>query len=244
MNYIKEINAFYMEIETNPLSASAVALWHALMQVNNRARWIEEFTVAAQVLFLKSGLPESTFKRARLELRDKGFIVYTSRGSQAPAYQMISLVKDLVVVEEVEEIVDEAPVVVEKNLETAALLRDFVYWEDGVQENILSYHTFEFYETHFGEPSQHVVDELFMWVEKIGNTLVYQALVRAVESGSVSWNYTLGILKNWRKDNLLTLEDVMEAEDRFRKKRRFGNDGRPGPENILPDWFRGRSHVG
>lgn len=86
VNYVKEINGLYVEMETNPLSGSAIALWYAMMQVNNRVRWIEQFTVAAQVLCLKSGLPETTFKRARLELRDKGFIGYTPRGSQAPAY--------------------------------------------------------------------------------------------------------------------------------------------------------------
>ncbi|GGK02423.1 hypothetical protein GCM10007063_25920 [Lentibacillus kapialis] len=92
MNYIKEINAFYDHIERNPLSASAVTLWHALMHINNKAMWIESFTVAAPVLRLKAGLTESSFKRARTELKDKGYITYESRGNgQAPAYRMAGL---------------------------------------------------------------------------------------------------------------------------------------------------------
>lgn len=47
MNYIKEINAFYDCLERHLLSASAVTLWHALMHINNKAMWIESFTVAA-----------------------------------------------------------------------------------------------------------------------------------------------------------------------------------------------------
>src|SRR5690625_7205312 len=95
MNYIKEINAFYMKIETYPLTASANVLWYTLLHINNRAGWIKEFTVAAVVICVKSGLPESTFKRARNELRDKGYITYRSRGTQAPVYRMISLVGEV-----------------------------------------------------------------------------------------------------------------------------------------------------
>src|SRR5699024_8280529 len=90
---IKEINSFYVKIETNPLSASATVLWYTLMHINNRTRWSKEFSVAAAVLCLKSGLPNSTFKRARTELRDKGYITFTSRGRQAPLYQIISLIE-------------------------------------------------------------------------------------------------------------------------------------------------------
>ena len=92
MNYIKEINAFYDTIERNPLSASAVTLWHALMHINNKAYWCLSFTVAASVLKFKTGLTDSSFKRARKELSQKGFITYQSRpGNQAPIYHMISL---------------------------------------------------------------------------------------------------------------------------------------------------------
>src|SRR5699024_11575153 len=76
---------------TNPLSGSAVCLWHTLMHVNNRAHWVDEFTVAASVLCSKSGLTSSTFKRARTELKEKGYIQVTSRGTKAPAYRIMSL---------------------------------------------------------------------------------------------------------------------------------------------------------
>src|SRR5699024_9479726 len=63
-----------------------------LMHINNKAMWIESFTVAAPVLRLKSGLTDGSFKRARTELKEKGYIDYESRGSgQAPAYRMVGL---------------------------------------------------------------------------------------------------------------------------------------------------------
>lgn len=91
MNYIVEINAFYQHQETNPLSISARSLWHTLMQINNRAGWIKVFTVAVSTLCDKANLSESAFKRARIELVEKGYIYYKSRGgSLAAQYQMIT----------------------------------------------------------------------------------------------------------------------------------------------------------
>src|SRR5690625_2807695 len=135
MNYLKEINAFYVRIETNPLTGSATALWHALIHLNNRTGWMKEFTVAASVICFKSGLPLSTFKRARNELRDKGYIMYTSRGTKAPAYQMISLVGEAKAVQEVE--------VVEDTQDPR---------EAQKKDDTLSVDTYKFYTEHFGEP--------------------------------------------------------------------------------------------
>lgn len=93
MNYLKEINAFYDRLEQSPLSASAIALWHALMHVNNKTRWKNVFTAVGAVLRFKAGLTESSFKRARTELKENGYINYQSQTGGRPAiYQMISLV--------------------------------------------------------------------------------------------------------------------------------------------------------
>ncbi|WP_197260586.1 DnaD domain protein [Brevibacillus laterosporus] len=92
MNYLKEINAFYDRLETSPLSSSAIALWHALMTINNKAGWINEFAVAASVLCVKSGLKDSMFKKARNELQTKGYVSFKSRnGNQSALYRINSL---------------------------------------------------------------------------------------------------------------------------------------------------------
>lgn len=93
MNYIKELNAFYDWLETNSLSTSAIALWHALMHINNKAGWAEEFGVAASVLCVKTGLADRTIRNARNELKQKGRIDWSSRkGNQSAMYKIISLV--------------------------------------------------------------------------------------------------------------------------------------------------------
>ncbi|MBM7572682.1 hypothetical protein [Aquibacillus albus] len=63
-----------------------------MIHINNKAGWKKQFTVAASVLRVKTGLKESSLKRAREELQQKGYISVQSRGgNQAPIYQLTSL---------------------------------------------------------------------------------------------------------------------------------------------------------
>ena len=96
MNYIREINAFYDWLETNELSVSAISLWYALMHINNKTGWKNEFTVALSVLSIKSGLSPRAVTNARKELTEKGRIKWESRnGNQAAQYTVNSLVGEL-----------------------------------------------------------------------------------------------------------------------------------------------------
>lgn len=95
MNYIREINAFYDWIETNTISDSAINLWHALMHMNNKASWVDQFTVSLSTLGTKTGLSKSSIIRARAILIEKGRITCIQRAGQLSAiYIMNSLHKD------------------------------------------------------------------------------------------------------------------------------------------------------
>lgn len=96
MNYIKEINAFYDRQEQSPLSGAAVALWYALMHINNKTRWKNTFTSPSSVLRNKAGLDLSSFKRARTQLEKQGYIEVVSQGKGlAPIYKMCSLLVEM-----------------------------------------------------------------------------------------------------------------------------------------------------
>ena len=45
MNYISELNAFDNWIDTHPMSANAIGLWRALMQIANKAQWRESLAI-------------------------------------------------------------------------------------------------------------------------------------------------------------------------------------------------------
>ncbi|MDF2578376.1 MAG: hypothetical protein K0S74_1860 [Chlamydiales bacterium] len=89
MNYIKEINFFYDWLETNTISDSAIALWHALMHINNKAGWIPEFSVAISTLEAKTGLKKDAILRARNRLQQMERIGFRSRAGQQSAIYTI-----------------------------------------------------------------------------------------------------------------------------------------------------------
>lgn len=94
LNYIREINAFYDWLETNALSDSAINLWHALMHINNKTGWLEEFSVALSTLQLKTGLKKDAVILARKRLQEAGRITSKSRsGQQSAMYSIVPFTK-------------------------------------------------------------------------------------------------------------------------------------------------------
>lgn len=91
MNYIAQIRAFYDLLPINPLSTGQIALWHALMHINNRCAWIEWFTAANPTLESLSGLTRQAIIKARNVLKQKGYIDFKSRERQASFYKVIDL---------------------------------------------------------------------------------------------------------------------------------------------------------
>lgn len=89
MNYIKEINSFYDWLETNRVSKSAIALWQALMHINNKANWTQSFEVAISTLEFKTGFRKSELCEARNILAQKGRIKWKSRGGNLSAVYII-----------------------------------------------------------------------------------------------------------------------------------------------------------
>jgi hypothetical protein len=91
MNYLLELNKFDDWHEINPeLSKSAIALWHALMSINNRADWAVWFTVAMSTLEFRTGFRRSELFKARNELMQLGRIEWQTRNGRSSAnYRII-----------------------------------------------------------------------------------------------------------------------------------------------------------
>ena len=89
MNYITELNAFYAQLLTRPLSSEAQALWSVLMHLFNRAGWPLRLTIAASTLLGFLGYSYTTLSRARGELVAAGLLLHTPRpGRLAPYYEL------------------------------------------------------------------------------------------------------------------------------------------------------------
>lgn len=96
MNYIQELNAFYDWTDTNPMPASALGLWHTLMQINNKCMWNAEFTVSIATLVAKTGYQRRSIFLAREELVAKKRLIWKSNGSkQSATYQLIPFMPEI-----------------------------------------------------------------------------------------------------------------------------------------------------
>lgn len=78
---------------TNPLSSGQIALWSALMHINNKCSWIEWFSASSSRLQEITGLSESGISKARNVLKQRGFIDYKKSSNRriAPKYKIIEL---------------------------------------------------------------------------------------------------------------------------------------------------------
>lgn len=88
MNYITEIKAFYDLILSKPLSTGQIALWHALMHINNKCAWTKWFTVPNQTLELLTGLSRNSILNARNVLKQVGLIDFKTNGVKATSYML------------------------------------------------------------------------------------------------------------------------------------------------------------
>ena len=86
MNYITAINSFWYSATMNPLSTGQIALWFALMHINNGCNWTEWFQAPNQVLSVLTGMSRSGILKARNELKQRGLIDFRERGTKTTLY--------------------------------------------------------------------------------------------------------------------------------------------------------------
>ena len=97
MNYIKQLNEFYSTLDYKPLTSNAIAVYTILLQIANKAGWIDKFKVANTVLMSKCDLDMQKLIRARNVLINQGYIEYSKGKNQteAPTYSITKLYNDI-----------------------------------------------------------------------------------------------------------------------------------------------------
>ena len=89
MNYIAELNAFHDYLLLNQLSTSEIALWHALVHINNKTMWKTEFAASNLMLQQLTGLSISGITSARNKLKQRGILEYApGKARQAGKYHL------------------------------------------------------------------------------------------------------------------------------------------------------------
>lgn len=248
MNYMTEITMFYDWLLYNPLPTGAIALWNALMSINNKAGWADEFTVANIVLQGITGLSRQGLDGARNTLIQKGLILYKKGTSnQAGKYKIISFdskktgtVADTVV----GTAVDTKPT--KKSLEckktgtkpdteqsqdhtqdshgTSTLNKLNETKQDIINKSINTdseslanpdlKRVFDMWQSNIGIPSAIETKKIFEWVDDLSADVVCYAIenVATLDYSKRNYRYINGILNNWAKDSLKTVEDIKAYE--------------------------------
>lgn len=88
MEYITEVKAFYRLIEDKDLPTGAIALWHALIFLNNKCYWKESFDVSNQTLQLYTGLSRQAIQKNRNILKQIALIDFRTNGTKSTTYKL------------------------------------------------------------------------------------------------------------------------------------------------------------
>lgn len=96
---------------------------------------------------------------------------------------------------------------------------------------------YQIYEQNFGMINPLTMQNLDMWQVDIGSDLVVEAMKRAA-TDQKGYRYAEGIMRNWVKKGIKTLDDVKAEDVAFdnRKQQRFSNNR--NKEEPLPEWAK------
>ena len=100
-------------------------------------------------------------------------------------------------------------------------------------------HPIAFYQRIFNRPATAIQTPIIMdYADELGRPLVNHALMLAGEAGA-NFNYAKGIMDNWSKDGIKTVEQAKQASADFKNKKKSGNRvGRTPIKETLPDWAK------
>lgn len=254
MNYIKEIKAFHDLVQIKQLSTGQIALWYALMYVNNKCAWIEWFTVPNITLELNSGLSRKGIYNARNTLKQYGIIDFKTNGTKATSYKLISLLnntqdstqvytqeestlqdstqgttqdttqdstqgttQDSATLNKLNETkLNETNTTTSNNYENPDLLSENEIKDDKEKDNFTI--VARLYQQCIGVPNGLTKDWLQGNLEVYGLEWFKNALLIAEKNGKRTKSYVEAILRNWKNDGGMKLENKKKPQQQKQGK--------------------------
>lgn len=231
LNYIREINAFYVWLEENSLTPAAINLWHTLMHIHNKAGWRKNIGIARSVIHKKSGLGKTAYYRARDLLKEKGLIEYEEQGTRSTIFKLNPFCEDVCKNVELsqnrtkpkQDLSQKKPRT-NSNLSHNKTNRGYSLSHNKTDLKLITSkqkhddETDEFFKMHFGKLTPFLTQELDYWKKELGEELVLEAMQRAA-GYQKGWTYAKGILKNWLKQQVTSLNEVREYDQIFHGKK-------------------------
>ncbi|HAP4755500.1 TPA: DnaD domain protein [Enterococcus faecalis] len=254
MDYIKQILAFDDYLMYNQgLSSGQIALWRALMSINNKTRWSEWFTASNQTLETLAGLSRQGINKNRNVLKQLGLIDFQTNGRKATSYHICKLYTSDSVQESLQEDVSKlstsnslqesvqdslqssSATVAEKcttqlrNSSTLYKHKQNININKNINDHIEDLGVYEFIQQAWEKaPTGLLQGALGPWIKEWGPELVLYAFKLAYEN-SVEMQglkkYVQAILNNWAKRDIKTLEDAEKAREMFEEQKKAGRSG-------------------
>ena len=92
-----------------------------------------------------------------------------------------------------------------------------------------------FQDNGFGRMGTYIQEKIKRWCDSLSESLVVEAMKRAVEQGKHYWSYVDAILVKWELLQIQNVQDAREKENQLMVER--GSRRKPGRSGVLPDWF-------
>lgn len=242
MNYLSQLQAFrdYKMYETK-LSSGQIALWYALMEINNKCAWIEWFTAANQTLETLSGLSRAGINKNRNVLKQLGLIDFKSNGKKATSYKVCVLYTSNSIQDSTQQSIQQGVQgsIQDSTQQSSTLIKHKQNKKETKQKQDQTT-TADAYWLQFVEntESPFILENLKMWAEDFnGNDdIVIHGIETMLANNVRSYKYLETILKNWESKGFKVREDVITFEEQRKKQKEPKTI--TGRKETLPEWAK------
>jgi DnaD/phage-associated family protein len=246
MNFFKEFNAFRDYLMINRLATGQIALWYALMQINNMTGWTEWFTSANQTLQLMTGLSRQGLDKARNQLVQVGLIEYVSGTTrQASKYKIKPIMLNSRLISS--QVVDKSASNQESNgrLIGSTLLdldKDYISTTSSYER------ARKIFQNEIGIMTAMIDQRLCDDVDVFTSLWVENAIYVASKRGKRSYAYVHGVLDGWKADGFKESQESWEVDvgGKSKQSRTYGRNkpGYGGSRKSQTDWDSEPSTLG
>lgn len=247
MDYIRQILAFDDYLMYNQgLSSGQIALWRALMSINNKARWSEWFTASNQTLETLSGLSRQGINKNRNILKQLGLIDFRSNGRKATSYHICKLYT----LNSLQESVQHSSEIVAQEcttqLRNSSTLNKHKQNKNENETESTSASSIDFhsetsatsYWLNQVNPAEApmVLESIRFWIKDFNGQegIVIMAIDEMLKNGARNYNYLDKVLKSWENKQLDTVEKVKKYLQGHYSKSPKNNQIRKEP---IPKWL-------
>lgn len=225
INYIRQVQAFNDRLLSNPLSSGQIALWHALMHINNKCAWVEWFTAANLSLEALCGLSRQGINKARNVLKQEGLIEFKSNGTKATSYKIIVL-NNSTTSDSVQDSVQNSiqgglQASVQTSVQNSSTLnkQNKTKLKETIDDDI---GIFEFVQLNWREQPRGLLQGAIVnWIKTIGAPMTLFAFRVALENKVELRGlnaYVAKIVDTWNSNGIDTLEKAVESNNAFKER--------------------------